>query len=200
MIRKIISQYKALSIADFTRKIILFIPWEAIFFGIIYRIKALIYLKSWNVRLGSNTKFIGQINNIQLGRNCRFYPNCVFELHETANISIGNEVVLAYGCIISIRKGLSIGDNTQIGEFSSIRDSTHSYSDQDKSIKQQDDFVKEISIGKNVWIGRNCLLLPGSVIGDNVIIGANTVVKGNLEDNSMYVGNPIVKIKDLKFN
>ena len=54
-----------------------------------------------------------------------------------------------------------------------------------------------IIIGNNVWVGRGCLLLPGTIVGDNVIIAANSVVKGTLQSNSMYGGTPAKCIKKI---
>lgn len=56
---------------------------------------------------------------------------------------------------------------------------------------------KKVKIGNNVFIGAKTLILPGSDIGDNCIIGGGTVVKGKLEPNSIYCGNPCKKIGDI---
>lgn len=58
--------------------------------------------------------------------------------------------------------------------------------------------LRPIKIGNNVFIGMNCLLLPGTIIGDNVIIGAGSVVRGTIESNSVYCGNPATKVADIK--
>lgn len=47
-----------------------------------------------------------------------------------------------------------------------------------------------ISIGENSFIGARASLLPGTKIGKNCIIGACTVVKGEIPDNSVVIGNP----------
>lgn len=49
-------------------------------------------------------------------------------------------------------------------------------------------------IDENSFIGAGAIVLPGSRIGKNCIIGAGAVVKGNIEDNSIIVGNPAKKI------
>lgn len=49
---------------------------------------------------------------------------------------------------------------------------------------------KPIHIGSNSFVGLGVIILPGTVIGDNVIVGAGAVVKGNLESNNIYIGNP----------
>lgn len=47
-----------------------------------------------------------------------------------------------------------------------------------------------ISVGDNTYIGLNCIFLPGTRVGKNCIIGAGSVVRGNIPDNSIVVGNP----------
>ena len=39
--------------------------------------------------------------------------------------------------------------------------------------------------------------MPGVTIGDNVIIGAGSVVTKDLERDSIYIGRPAIKVKDL---
>ena len=34
----------------------------------------------------------------------------------------------------------------------------------------------DVHIGKNVWIGAGCVILPGVTIGDNTVIGAGSIV------------------------
>lgn len=47
-----------------------------------------------------------------------------------------------------------------------------------------------ITIGDNSFIGARASILPGTKIGNNCIIGACTVVKGNIPDGSVVIGNP----------
>lgn len=54
---------------------------------------------------------------------------------------------------------------------------------------------QSITIGNNSFIGANATLLPGTTIGENCIIGACAVVKGNIPNNSIVVGNPAKIIK-----
>lgn len=63
--------------------------------------------------------------------------------------------------------------------------------------KHIDSFGK-IVIGNNVFIGMYTTILPHTVIGNNVIVGANSVVRGVLEDNSVYAGVPVRRISSLE--
>jgi len=55
-----------------------------------------------------------------------------------------------------------------------------------------------ITIGDNVFIGINSILLPGTTIGNNVIIGAGSVVRGKVPDYSIISGNPALVIGDIR--
>ncbi len=47
-----------------------------------------------------------------------------------------------------------------------------------------------VTIGNNVFIGANSIVLCNTKIGDNVIVGAGSVVTKDLLSNSVYAGNP----------
>jgi acetyltransferase-like isoleucine patch superfamily enzyme len=55
-----------------------------------------------------------------------------------------------------------------------------------------------ITIGNNVFVGMNSIILPGAEIGSNVIIGAGSVVRGKIPDNSVLAGNPASIIGEIK--
>lgn len=51
-------------------------------------------------------------------------------------------------------------------------------------------YIKPIKIDEYSFIGARASILPGTTIGKNVIIGACSVVKGNIPDYSIVIGNP----------
>lgn len=51
-------------------------------------------------------------------------------------------------------------------------------------------FLKEIHIGNNCFIGARSFILPGADIGDNCIVGSGSVVAGTIQTNSVVTGNP----------
>jgi acetyltransferase-like isoleucine patch superfamily enzyme len=48
----------------------------------------------------------------------------------------------------------------------------------------------KISIGDNVFIGMNAIIMPGVRIDSNVVIGAGSVVTKNVSSNTVFAGNP----------
>lgn len=57
------------------------------------------------------------------------------------------------------------------------------------------DLFGEITVGNNVHIGTNAIIMPGVTIGDNVIIGCAAVVCHDIPNNSVAVGIPARVIK-----
>ena len=62
----------------------------------------------------------------------------------------------------------------------------------DASTKQFLNYTKigRVTIGDNVFIGAESVVLPGVTIGSNVIIGANSTVTNDIPDNSVVAGSP----------
>ncbi len=58
-----------------------------------------------------------------------------------------------------------------------------------------DHTARDVTIGNDVWIGVESVILPGAVIGDGAVIGAGCVVRGTVEPYAICVGNPATRIK-----
>lgn len=50
--------------------------------------------------------------------------------------------------------------------------------------------IGRVTIGSNVFIGAESVVLPGVTIGDNVIIGAGSIVTHDIPDGVVVIGNP----------
>ncbi len=70
----------------------------------------------------------------------------------------------------------------------------------DASTKQFLNYTKigRVTIGDNVFIGAESVVLPGVTIGSNVVIGANSTVTHDIPDNSVAVGSPARVISSLE--
>ena len=55
----------------------------------------------------------------------------------------------------------------------------------------------DISIGNNVWICDNVVILAGAKIGNNCVIAANSVVNKEFPDNCLIGGVPAKIIKKI---
>lgn len=50
--------------------------------------------------------------------------------------------------------------------------------------------IGRVTIGDNVFIGAESVVLPGVTIGNNVIVGANSTVTHDIPDNTVVAGTP----------
>ena len=50
--------------------------------------------------------------------------------------------------------------------------------------------IGRVTIGSNVFIGAETVVLPGVTIGNNVVVGANSTVTHNVPDNTVVAGSP----------
>ena len=62
----------------------------------------------------------------------------------------------------------------------------------DASTKQFLNYTKigRVTIGNNVFVGAETVILPGVTVGDNVIIGANSTVTHDIPAGSVAAGSP----------
>jgi len=58
--------------------------------------------------------------------------------------------------------------------------------------------IRPIYIGNYSFIGAGSLIMPGTTIGKGCVIGAGSVVRGNISDFSLVIGNPAKKIADTR--
>ena len=85
--------------------------------------------------------------------------------------------------------GISIGQGSMIGEYSSIRDADHARVPGVK-IRDAHHVARPISIGSEVWIGRGVTVLGGVAICDGATVGANAVVTHDVPAGTTVVGVP----------
>ena len=53
---------------------------------------------------------------------------------------------------------------------------------------------KSVTVGNDVWIGHNAIIMPGITIGNGAVVGAGAVVTKDVEPYSVVVGVPAHKI------
>ena len=117
---------------------------------------------------------------------------------------VGNHVMLTDHVHISCADSVEIGDNVLMGSYVFVTDNSHGNADSSSlGVPPQERPLTSkgpVRIGKNVWIGRGAVILPGVSVGDNAIVGANSVVTKSVPANCVVGGIPARIIKYLDGN
>ena len=127
-----------------------------------------------NIYIGYKAYF-GNGHSVELGDYSAIGINC----HVPNNIKIGQYVMMGPNC------------------YFLSNDGNHRYDDLTRPMIFQGKITdkKRISIGDDVWLGRQCLILSGKEIKSHSIIAAGSVVCKDVEENTVVGGNPIKLIR-----
>ena len=121
-----------------------------------------------------------------MGENAYIEPP--FRCDYGANLYVGKNFYANFECIVLDQCPIRIGDNVFFGP----RGSLYSAGDRiDAEIRNTGlEFGKPITIGSDVWVGGDTVILGGVTIGSNVVIGAGSVVTKDIPSDCIAVGNP----------
>jgi len=124
---------------------------------------------------------------------------CVFALLSSqAVITIGDRAGLS-GVLIYCQQRVTIGSDTLVGMNAMILDTdVHPLDPAERLQDRNKGQAKEITIGNNVFIGANSIILPGVEIGDGAVIGAGAVVASSVPPYTLAMGNPARVVRRLK--
>jgi acetyltransferase-like isoleucine patch superfamily enzyme len=155
-----------------------------------------IYLTLLGVSVGKSTKCYGfpkvyrhKGSTIEIGR--RFenrnwwwsnplgvnHPTIICTWEKGAEIIIGDNVGISGGSIVASKR-IEIGDGTLIGANTTIIDTDfHPVKSVNRRYDKKNIKSEPIRVGKNVFIGMNCIILKGVKIEDNSVIPAGTILR-----------------------
>lgn len=115
--------------------------------------------------------------NYWRGKGAKIGEKC--DIHTSA--SLGTEpYLITIGNDVRINEGVQV--LTHDGGVWVLRRMEKQYGDID--------LFKKVTIGNNVHIGTNAVILPGVKVGNNCIIGVGAIVTKDVPDNSIVVGIP----------
>jgi len=114
------------------------------------------------------------------------------------DISIGNNSGIGINCRVA--GPLEIGDDVMIAPNVSIFTQNHETENIHRPMRLQTAPKKKVTIGNDVWIGANAILLPGVTVGNGAIVAAGAVVTKDVPDFAVVGGNPakVIKIRTQK--
>lgn len=130
----------------------------------------------------------------KVGRWVTFYPG--IKISTGRHLILGDNVDIAWGVIITTEGGVEIGARTLIGYNTMIFSTNHIIPREGGSVFFSGHRPAKVTIGKDVWIGGGCIILPGSNIGEGAIVAAGSVVSKDVAPFTIVGGIPAKLIKE----
>ncbi|MEH7493772.1 acyltransferase [Neobacillus niacini] len=162
------------------------------FFKALYfrNIKSSIY----SLQDNSNIEVFNKSAKINIGKFVFIRKNASIRIDYEGVLNIGKNVFINDNCTINCVNRITIGKNTKIAPNVCINDHDHNYKK-----NTTDHLIRGVvTIGSNVWIGSNVVILRDTHIGDNVVVAAGSVVKGIVPPNTIYINKRETEIKPYK--
>ena len=141
---------------------------------------------------------------LSIGRGVTVRANCEILVYPTAQFGTHEgRLVLADGAVISTNVNIraaggciSVGAGSGIGQNTVLVAASHQVKLGTPVINSPwDNSRSGVTVGANVWIGANCVLLAGSSVGDNSVVAAGSVVRGEVPAGELWGGVPARMIK-----
>ena len=82
-------------------------------------------------------------------------------LKSRGRLTVGRETVLSYGVVVHCAERIDIGEYVGVGERVSVLDSDHTHHRDERLMLKQPVKVTPVTIGRNVLIGANSVILRG---------------------------------------
>lgn len=144
------------------------------------------------VRIGDDTIFQGRILFDREGARVTVGDRCFVgggsKLVSAAEIEIGNDVLVSWGCTIVDHDSHSL-----VWGFRK--------DDVRKWARGQKDWAHvpmgKVTIGDRVWIGFDSVILKGVSVGEGAVVAARSVVTRDVPPFSVVAGNPARLVREL---
>lgn len=137
------------------------------------------------IRCGDGTIHIGRLD---ASPDTHFFSD--------GELRIGYGVMFNRGSKVVCLKKITIGDGCLFGPNVGIYDHNHKFGPDGVSHKEFS--LGEIEIGKQCWIGANCVILKGTHIGDGCVIGAGSVISGDIPAHSLVSSGKDLRITSIE--
>ena len=138
-----------------------------------------------NIRIGRGVHIKGELlvyahsGRIHIGDDCFIGEDT--RIWGASKISIGNRVLVSYGCSIIDNTGHSLDKKERHEHFRAIRDKGHPNNEKDLPGFR----ASPIVIEDDVWISCNCIILKGVTIGEGAVIGAGCIISQDVPKYSV---------------
>jgi acetyltransferase-like isoleucine patch superfamily enzyme len=147
---------------------------------------------------------------VRIGRGSTTYLGTMFDVGPQGRVTIG-DYSLIHGAWFICDSEIEVGDYALIS-WNVVFMDTYGVSVDPEQRRQQLAALpngrhrrmprgapaKPIRLGNNVWLGFDCVVLPGVTIGDGSVVGARSVVTQDVPPFTLVAGNPARVLRQIE--
>jgi len=147
---------------------------------------------------------------VRIGRGSTTYLGTMFDVGPQGHVNVG-DFSLIHGAWFICDSQIEIGDYALISwnvvfmdtygvslNPAERRNQLEALSLKSERRMPRGAAARPIRIGRNVWIGFDCVVLPGVAIGEGSIVGARSVVTEDVPPYTVVAGNPARIVRQLE--
>ena len=150
--------------------------------------------RPWNIK---NRDRVSTGDRARIGRHVVLNALTDYEgMPQDGRIVMGDDVYIGGYSQVHAMGRVEIGDGCVLSEHVYVSDIAHGLNpDAGLIMKQPLESKGSVRIGKHVFIGYGCSVLPGVTLGDHCIVGTRSTVTRSFPAYSMVAGSPAKLVK-----
>ena len=125
----------------------------------------------------------------------------VIESFSCVNNAVG-DIVIGHHTRIGLHNTVigpvTIGNHVNLAQGITVTALNHNFSNTDKRIDEQGVSTTPVTLGDDIWVGANAVILSGVTIGNHAVVAAGAVVTKDVPPYTLVGGVPAKIIKSLK--
>lgn len=130
----------------------------------------------------------------KMGKNVKIQTD--FFCDYGSNIEIGDSFFANHNCVMLDCGKITFGNHVFVAPNCGFYTVGHPLNAEERNLWLE--YAHPITVGNNVWIGGNVVVLPGVSIGNNTVIGAGSVVTSSIPDGVLAYGNPCRVVRKIE--
>ncbi|MDQ2719763.1 MAG: WcaF family extracellular polysaccharide biosynthesis acetyltransferase [Bacteroidota bacterium] len=135
--------------------------------------------------------FLLHLFGAKTGKNILIKPNV--NIKYPWFLEIGDNVWIGENVWIDNLGRVSIGNNVCLSQKSMLLSGNHDYTKSTFDL-----IVKDIIIEDGVWIAAGAIVCGGVICKNHSVLSVGSVATQSLEPNTIYAGNPAIKLRERK--
>jgi len=133
-------------------------------------------------------RFLLRLFGAKIASTARIYSSA--KIWYPPNLEMGEYSIIGWHAICYCQAKVILEDYANVAQRVFLCAGTHDIEDINFQL-----VTKPITVKRHAWLAADVFVGPGVTVGEGAVVGARGVVFKDLDPWTVYVGNPIIKLK-----